>query len=467
MRSLIRSIAEEIAAAGGRAYFVGGCVRDRLLGLPSLDLDIEVHGLPLADLETLLLRHGRVQAVGRAFGILKFRSRRGQEADFGLPRRESLTGRGHRGFTVDLDPTITLEQACARRDFTVNAMLEDVLTGEVHDFFGGRADLAARRLRHTGLAFSEDPLRVYRLMQLGARYGLEPAPETLALCRTMDLGALAPERVYAEFEKLLLLAAAPSRGLAIARAAGVLEFHPELAAMIDCPQDPEWHPEGDVWTHTLMVVDAAARLRTGDRRQDLALMFGALCHDLGKPPTTHRKQGRIVSPGHAEAGEEPARRFLGRLTQDAELIEAVIRFVRFHLRPADFYRVREEIGDAAIRRLATEVNIVDLVRLARADHLGRTTSDALAGDFPAGEWLLAKAAELAVEQEAPTPLLMGRHLLEAGWQPGPAVGDAVNAAYEAQLEGAFADLPGALAWLERWLAERPQRRLSPPRHRDI
>ncbi len=447
MRSLIHKIAEEIAAAGGRAYFAGGCVRDELLGQASLDLDVEVHGLPLEALEALLARHGRVQAVGRAFGVLKFRSRRG-EADFGLPRRESLTGRGHRGFTVDLDPSITPREACARRDFTVNAMLKDVLTGELLDFFGGREDLAVRRLRHTSPAFGEDPLRVYRLMQLGARFRLEPAAETLALCREMELGDLAPERIFAEFEKLLLLAEQPSRGLEIARAAGILAFHPELAAMIDCPQDPEWHPEGDVWTHTLMVLDAAARLREGERRADLALMFGALCHDLGKPPTTHRKQGRIVSPGHAEAGEEPARRFLGRLTQDAELTGAVLRYVRFHLRPAEFYRVREEIGDAAIRRLATEMNIADLVRLARADHLGRTSADALAGEFPAGQWLLDKAAALAVESRAPTPILMGRHLLERGWQAGPALGWALAAAFEAQLDGAFADLEGALAWLE-------------------
>lgn len=447
MRSLIHDIAEEIAARGGRAYYAGGCVRDALLGLDSLDLDVEVHGLPLAGLEDLLRRRGRVQAVGRAFGVLKFRARQG-EADFGLPRRESLTGRGHRGFSVDLDPSITPQEACARRDFTVNAMLQDVLSGEILDFFGGRADLAARCLRHTGPAFSEDPLRAYRLMQLGARFALEPAAETLALCRTMDLGALAPERVYAEFEKLLLLAKAPGRGLAIAREAGILAFHPELEALVDCPQDPEWHPEGDVWTHTLLVVDAAARLRTGDRRTDLALMLGALCHDFGKPPTTHRKQGRIVSPGHAEAGEEPTLRFLGRLTQDLELTQAVLRHVRYHLRPAEYFRVRAEIGDAAIRRLATEVNIADLVRMARADHLGRTTPDALAGEFPAGDWLLAKAAALAVEDRAPAPILMGRHLLERGWQPGPALGRLLEAAYEAQLDGAFSDLPGALAWLE-------------------
>ncbi|MEZ4397866.1 MAG: HD domain-containing protein [Candidatus Krumholzibacteriia bacterium] len=458
MRSLIRQIAEEIAAAGGRAYYAGGCVRDSLLGHPSLDLDVEVHGLPLAELEALLRRHGRVQAVGRAFGVLKFIAREG-EADIGLPRRESRSGRGHRGFTVDLDPSITLKEACARRDFTINAMLQDVLTDEVHDFFGGREDLAAGLLRHTGDAFADDPLRAYRLMQFGARFALRVQPETLALCRTMDLGALAPERVYAEFEKLLLLAERPGVGLELAREAGILAFHPELAALIDCPQDPQWHPEGDVWTHTLMVVDEAARLRSGERKRDLALMFGALCHDFGKPPTTHRKRGRIVSPGHAEAGIEPTRRFLERLAVTGDLLEAVEGFVRYHLRPAEFYRVRDEIGDASIRRLALEINIAELVRLARADHLGRTTEDALARQFPAGEWLLAKAEALAVEERAPSPLLQGRHLLERGWQPGPAMGAALARAFEAQLDGAFTTLPEALTWLENNAdPQRPVRR---------
>lgn len=458
MRSLIRQIAEEIAAAGGRAYYAGGCVRDSLLGHPSLDLDVEVHGLPLAELEALLRRHGRVQAVGRAFGVLKFIAREG-EADIGLPRRESRSGRGHRGFTVDLDPSITLKEACARRDFTINAMLQDVLTDEVHDFFGGREDLAAGLLRHTGDAFADDPLRAYRLMQFGARFALRVQPETLALCRTMDLGALAPERVYAEFEKLLLLAERPGVGLELAREAGILSFHPELAALIDCPQDPQWHPEGDVWTHTLMVVDEAARLRSGERKRDLALMFGALCHDFGKPPTTHRKRGRIVSPGHAEAGIEPTRRFLERLAVTGDLLEAVEGFVRYHLRPAEFYRVRDEIGDASIRRLALEINIAELVRLARADHLGRTTEDALARQFPAGEWLLAKAEALAVEERAPSPLLQGRHLLERGWQPGPAMGAALARAFEAQLDGAFTTLPEALTWLENNAdPQRPVRR---------
>ena len=450
MHSLIRRIAGEIESAGGRAYHVGGFVRDALLGLDrsaSIDYDVEVYGLPLADLEDLLRRHGRVEAVGRSFGILRFAAA-GGEADFGLPRRENKTGRGHRGFLVDLDPDIAPAEACARRDFTVNAMLMDILTGEVLDFHGGREDLAARVLRHTSDAFDEDPLRVYRLMQFAGRLEFDAAPETLALCRGIDLGPLAPERVFAEFENLLLGAARPSRGLAVAREAGVLEVHPELKAMVGCPQDPEWHPEGDVWEHTLMVVDRAAAMRSGERRHDLVLMFAALCHDLGKPATTRRRQGRIVSPNHSEEGLAPTRRLMERLTRDRDLVERVVEMVRLHLRPAEYYRARQRIRNGTIRRLALEANIAELVEVARADHLGRTTPDALAGEFPAGDWLLERAAELSVEREPPRPILMGRHLLERGWQPGPVLGELLEAAYAAQLEGAFDDLDGALDWLD-------------------
>ena len=447
MNELITTIAAEIADAGGRAYYAGGYVRDRLLERESHDIDVEVHGLPLADLERLLSRHGNCHAVGRAFGVLKFSARQG-EADFSLPRRESKSGSGHRGFTVALDPTITLEEACSRRDFTINALLQDALSGEVHDFFRGREDLSAGILRHTSEAFADDPLRVYRLMQLAGRLEMTAAPETFAVCREMDLGDLAPERVFMEFEKLMLLAARPSCGMTAALEAGVLEFHPELKALVGCPQDPEWHPEGDVWTHTLLVLDEAAALRGGDRRRDLALMFGALCHDFGKPATTKGKQGRIVSPGHAEAGVALTRRFLGRMTEERDLLDEVELFVLHHLRPAEFYRVRDEIKDSAIRRLALKVNFVDLVRMAKADHRGRGAQSDEEREFPAGKWLLEKAVNLEVSEAGPVPLLMGRHLIERGAEPGPALGALLARAFEAQLDGLFTDLSGAYAWLD-------------------
>ena len=458
MERLIHKIADEIATAGGSAYYVGGYVRDRIRGLASEDFDIEVYGLDLASLEEILRHHGRCEAVGRAFGVLKFSTTRG-DADFSLPRRESKSGSGHRGFLVDLDPSITPEEACARRDFSINAMLMSIPAGEILDFHGGREDLEAGRLRHTSPAFVEDPLRAYRLMQFAARFEMTADPGTLTLCGEMELGDLAPERVFAEFEKLLLLAERPGHGLAVAREAGILDYHPELEALVDCPQDPTWHPEGTVWEHTLMVLDAAAALRNGDRRRDLALMFGALCHDFGKPLCTRRKQGRIVSPGHSELGIEPTRRFLGRMSRDRALLDEVERFVLYHLRPADFYRVREQIRDSSIRRLALQVNIQELVEVARADHLGRTTPEALASEFPAGEWLLAKAESLQVEREAPAPILMGRHLLERGWREGPEMGALLKQAYEAQLDGAFADIDGALRWLA---THDPQSPLTPP-----
>jgi len=447
MRDRIRKIAEEIAAQGGSAWYAGGWVRDRLLDREPVDRDIEVHGLDLRALEIILRRHGKVSAVGRSFGILKWRGP-AVAADFSLPRRENREGSGHRGFVVDLDPSIGFEEACARRDFTVNAMLENLLTGERLDFFGGKEDLQARRLRHVGPAFVEDPLRAYRLMQQSARFEMAAAPETLALCRKMNLSELAPERVFVEWTRLLLEAERPSMGLETARKAGILAFHPELFALIGCVQDPAWHPEGDVWTHTLLVVDEAAKMRTGDRTGDLVLMFGALCHDFGKPTTTRRKDGRIVSPGHCEAGVEPARRFLGRMSRETELIDGVEQCVRYHLRPAELYRVRDKVGVSAIRRLALRVKIEDLVRWARADHFGRSTADALAREFPAGEWLLERAEALSVRKQAPRPILQGRHLLERGWEPGPEMGKRLREAFQAQLDGEFEDLDGALRWLE-------------------
>ncbi|MCP4549983.1 MAG: HD domain-containing protein [bacterium] len=446
MKAVITKIAKRIEDAGGRAFFVGGCVRDHLLNTGSYDFDIEVYGLNLEKLENILRAHGRVEAVGRSFGVLKLFHPDG-EADFALPRRESKVGAGHRGFVVDLDPTITRKEACARRDFTINAMLMDILTDEIHDYHGGRRDLDRRILRHTGPAFAEDPLRAYRLMQFSARLEMTVAPETLVECSRMDLGSLARERIFAEFEKLFLLAKRPGLGLETARLAGIIAYHPELVTMVDCPQEPVWHPEGSVWEHTLLVVNEAAALRQGDRHKDLALMFGALCHDLGKPPTTKVQNGRIVSPGHADAGVKPTRSFMERLTNDMDLIMQIESHVRYHLRPADFYRVRNEIGDAAIRRLATQVNITDLLRVAQADHFGRTTPDALAREFPAGEWLLARAEELQVREEPPTPILMGRHLLQQGWQPGPEMGLKLEEAYEAQIEGTFNNLDEALKWL--------------------
>ncbi|MEM9555694.1 MAG: HD domain-containing protein [Acidobacteriota bacterium] len=432
LRETLDVLCREVRDAGGRALAVGGSVRDALLGLPIVDLDLEVFGLDAEALRRVLERRFRLDLVGESFGVLKLR---GLPIDVSLPRRESKQGRGHRGFAVHADPHLSFAEAATRRDFTMNAMGADPLSGELLDPHGGRGDLEAGRLRHVSAKFAEDPLRVLRGMQMAARFRLEPTPETVALCRTIEPEGLAHERIFDEWRKLLVRGVEISRGLRFLRDTGWVRYTPELEALIHCPQDPTWHPEGDVWDHTLHVLDAFAARRLGDEREDLIVGLACVCHDLGKPPTTRFEDGRWRSKGHEEAGEEPTRRFLGRMTDEKKLIEAVVPLVREHLKPMMLWKAKA--GAAAIRRLARRVGRIDrLVRLARADHAGRPP---LPTETPATGWLLARAEELRLEADAPAPLVLGRHLIELGYRPGPRFGPVLDALFEQQLDGAFGD----------------------------
>jgi tRNA nucleotidyltransferase (CCA-adding enzyme) len=454
-----------IVAAGGRAIAVGGCVRDGLLGHPAKDVDVEVYGLPLVQLEQALAAAGLVvHAVGRSFGVLKVDvavDGAREVIDVALPRTESKVGRGHRGFVVESDPFLPFPAAAARRDFTVNAMGVDLQTGELLDPWGGVADLEQGVLRHVSPAFDEDPLRVLRGAQFCARFGLQPADETVARCRALqgELPTLAVERVGEELKKLLVKGVWPSLGLQMLRATGALDaLFPELVALIGCPQEPEWHPEGDVWVHTLMVTDEAARLVRVDgcdERDTLLTVLAALCHDLGKPPTTTIEDGRIRSRDHESQGEAPTRAFCARLGITADDVDVVVALVKDHLTPFMLWRERDTLGDAAIRRLALRVPLPLLVRVASADFFGRTTPEALRRDDPAGPWLLDKARALAVADAAPKPILLGRDLQALGLAPGKQFGALLKEAFEAQLEGAFADHDGAVAWLKTRMAVTP------------
>ncbi len=419
----MKEIAQAIAAAGGRALIVGGWVRDRLLGIESKDFDVEVYGLSIARLEEVLRGYGEVIAVGRSFGVLRVK---GIEADFSLPRRDSKTGPGHRGFLVEFNPSMSFAEAACRRDLTINAMGFDPLTEEIIDAHGGQRDLEEKVLRAVDPStFPEDSLRGLRVAQFAARFEMVPTPELEALCSALDLSDLPGERLFDEFEKLLLKGIRPSRGLEFLRITGLLRFFPELKAMVGIPQDPAWHPEGMVWEHVLMVVDEAAGLRTGDREEDLPLMFAALCHDLGKPSTTVEQDGRIRSPGHEEAGVSLVEAFLGRLRSPLALVEKVSALTRFHLAPSNF--IKQSARPRAYRRLARKLdgaglNARALERVARADHFGRTTPDAMAREFPEGEAFLRRAEELHVEEKAVGDVVMGRHLITRGMSPGPAFG---------------------------------------------
>ncbi len=437
------AVARAVAREGGRAFVVGGWVRDRLLALPGKDLDLEVYGVPADRLRQILGEFGRVDTVGESFTVYKVLG-----LDVALPRRESKVGRGHRGFEVRGDPHMAVAEAARRRDFTINAILWDPLVDTYEDPTGGRRDLDRRILRAVDpTTFADDSLRVLRGLQFAARFDLEMQPDTRDLCRGIDLGDLPSERILGEFEKLLLLPRRPSRGFELGRDLGVIHrLIPEMAALIGCQQEPDWHPEGDVWVHTLMVIDQARGLIDDlDRGPALAVMLGAVCHDFGKPSTTVFADGRIRSPNHEPAGVPLTLSWLDRLnlhTLDGfDVRHHVVGLVAYHLAPGMWHKSPSPVSNAAFRRLAQKVDLELLSRLARADCLGRT------GEFDcsAMDWFLERARALGVEHRPPEPILMGRHLLALGMAPGPEVGRVLKAVYELQIEGSVTTLEDALA----------------------
>ena len=444
-----RAIATAVRDAGGRALIVGGWVRDRLMGRDSKDIDVEVYGVTSERLRQILESMGRVETVGGSFQVYKT-----GDIDVSLPRRESKSGPGHRGFEVTGDPDMSLEDAARRRDFTINAIAWDPLTGEYLDPFDGRGDLQRRLLRIVDpVTFPDDSLRVLRAVQFAARFDLALDETTHALCSAIPLDDLPAERIWVEIEKLIF-APRPSIGFALAMALGVVEkLFPELQALAGCPQEPEWHPEGDVWMHTLQVVDEArARVDDLPRPRQIAIMLGAICHDFGKPATTAVLDGRIRSMDHEEQGVAPAVAFLDRLNVRSvdgyDVRQQVVGLVAQHLKPGMWFKVRDEVGDGAFRRLAQKVDLELLARLAKADCLGRSPG---AFDCSAMDWFLDRARSLGVEHRPPAPILLGRHLLALGLGPSPRVGEILKAVYEQQLDGTIKTLEEAIAAAQRIL----------------
>jgi tRNA nucleotidyltransferase (CCA-adding enzyme) len=462
-----------LRVAGGRPRLVGGCVRDWLLGLEPKDFDIEVHGLDYEAMGRALAPFGPTDIVGRSFGVLKIRLA-GAEYDFSLPRRESKTGAGHRGFAVEPDSRLTEAEAAARRDFTVNAIAYDPLEKRVLDYHHGIDDLKKKILRHTSPAFIEDPLRVLRAFQLAARFEFTIAADTAALCRSISdsYGELPVERVWAEWDKWATKSVKPSLGLAALKQTGWLKHFPEVAALDGVPQEPEWHPEGDVFVHTCHCLDALVGLaswREGTPNSRRILSFSVLGHDFGKTITTKQaeKRGRLrwVSPEHEAAGGPLAERFLQRIGAPGEVIDHVRPLVMNHLLhhhgPAEF-------RDTTVRRLARKLapaTIDDLIAVMLSDHLGRPplipqeTVQRI-------EHLRVAAHRLAVEHAAPKPIVLGRHLIALGLVPGPQFTPALEAAFESQLDGAFNDEAGGLEWMKNYLRAHPRvgsgQAISPP-----
>ncbi|MBK5257587.1 MAG: HD domain-containing protein [Vicinamibacteria bacterium] len=431
--------AEILARAGGRAFLVGGAVRDSLLERPMKDYDLEVFGLSYDAVRGALAAVARVEPVGDSFPVFKVAGLPGiaGQLDVALPRRDSRKGPGHRGIEAQADPNMPIEEAARRRDFTINAMMFDLVTGILEDPFGGEKDLSASLLRVVDEStFGDDPLRALRAAQFAARFELRVEEGTARLCASMPLHELPADRIFGEVEKALLQARRPSIAFRLLAEWDQLRvIAPELVPLAVTPQDPEWHPEGDVWTHTLLALDEARRLIDDlEPPRALAVMLGTLCHDLGKPETTKVEDGRIRSRGHEEAGVAPTLALLDRWnvhTRDSfPLRDQIVALVKDHLKPGALYQARSEVSAGAIRRLARRVESDLLYRVATADCLGRT------GDFAplAMEWFIGEVRKLSVERAGPLPLLRGRDLLNLGVKPGPAVGKILNEVYERQLD---------------------------------
>jgi tRNA nucleotidyltransferase (CCA-adding enzyme) len=446
-----------IADQGGRAFLVGGWVRDSLLGLAPKDLDVEVFGLQPNYLQHLLGYFGPVTVQGAAFPVFTLEYQ-GERLDVSLPRRESKVAPGHQGFEATADPYMTPLEAAARRDFTINAMMYDPLQGKLYDFFGGAQDLEAKRLSAVSERFAEDPLRVLRGMQFAARFGFDIAWDGrtpgMASALRGEYPALSQERIWGEWEKWALKGLYPSKGIEWLLSNGWIYLYPELEFLRTLRQDNEWHPEGDVLEHISQASDRAADIaeREGLGREDrLTLVFSALTHDLGKAMTTvlNPISGRITSHGHAEAGVPLAKSFLRRIGAPQWLEDRVLPLVEHHMEHVDLPRTTRTVSRLSHRIFPNTVQMY--VWLVEADASGRTERRALIKgqtnwSSPAKDLLEVPLPEIQVGGNGkPDRLLKGRHLL-AYMSVGPAMGRVLERAYQAQLEGEFTDEEGAVRW---------------------
>lgn len=451
-QDILKVLARLVEQAGGRAYLVGGSVRDELLGRPSKDFDVEIFGLPQEHLEDVLRRvkysfdDVKLNLVGKSFAVYKL-----NDIDVSLPRRERKIGDGHKGFEIAPDSFMPEYEAAKRRDFTINSLMKNLHTGEILDFYGGQEDLKGMVIRHVDAkTFVEDSLRVFRAAQFAARFNFYIAEKTIELCRSVDLSDLPAERIYMEFEKGLLKPEYPGIFLSYLNILDVdKKLFPEIRVLQDTPQEYEWHPEGDVFVHTTMVMNEAAELRDDlSYPKQVTLMLAALCHDLGKAVVTQEMEGRIRAHGHSDAGLPLTESLLDKLNvhtiEGYDVRGQVLKLVKYHLVPGELFRTREKTNlSAAIKRLANKVDLDLLYRISKADSLGRGIPGVLEFDAEASEFFIKKARELKVDEKPEPAILMGRHLIELGFKPNPHFGVVLKEAYEKQLEGELKDLEEA------------------------
>ena len=446
-----KMIAEEAAKKGWRALIVGGWVRDQVLGVESKDVDLEMFGrFEPNDLIKFLEQFGTVGAFGKRFGVLKLKVN-GVDLDVSIPRHESKSGIGHTGFAIDSDPTMTVKEAAERRHFTIGAMSHDPLTGETIDPFGGEADLKAGILRHVGPSFMDDAFRVMVGFQMCGRFNLMAVPETVVICReaAREAWTFLPENLWEEWKKWAERSVVPSQGLRFLQQVGLLPV--ELEALVGLPQTARHHPEGSAFLHTLQAVDAAVEICdreeiVGENR--LVCVLGALCHDLGKPTTTVWDGMRWTTFGHDVAGEKPTRSFLEGIGCPRRIIAKVERLVVTHMRGIRHKNnpvTKRMVG--RLTRALEPASIKEWAVVVEADHSARKPAP---GGMPERcAEIVRMAEEIGCEDSGPKEILMGRHLIEMGMEPGPEVGNILRRAFEAQMNGEFESIEEAIQWLKR------------------
>ncbi len=426
-KKLAEKIATAVASAGGRTFYVGGYVRDKMLGIETKDFDIEVHGVSVDVLEEILDNTGKRLEFGKSFGVYNIK---GSSVDIAMPRKEECIGNRHTDFKVDIDPFCGTEKAAERRDFTMNAIMEDVLTGEIIDHFGGRRDIEKRVIRHVNDAsFAEDPLRVLRAAQFASRFEFEIAKETETLCSSMDISTVSSERVFEELKKALLKAEKPSLFFEkLLQMEKLSVWFPEVEVLLGVRQNPKYHSEGNVYIHTMMVLDEAAKRRENVENK-LGFMLAALTHDFGKAVTTEVIDGAIHSYRHEKEGNPIIESFLLRLTRDKKLIKYVTNLAEHHMRPNALAIFKSSVK-ATNKMFDDSCEPIALIHLAQADSLGCVPEERT----PLSEqFLLERLAEY--NRCMAKPYVKGEDLIAAGLISGRDFSEILAYTHKLRLSG--------------------------------
>lgn len=427
--TIFERLALKVENAGGRAFYVGGCVRDKALGCQNKDIDIEVHGISEEELEKILSEFGNIKFFGSSFGVYSIS---GINADISLPRSERKIGNGHRDFEIVVDPFIDTKEAARRRDFTINAIMEDILTGEIIDPFNGSSDMCAGIIKHVDdKTFIEDPLRVLRAAQFSARFDFKIAPETIELCKTIDLSALSSERIEIEMKKALLKSKKPSKFFESLREMNQLGYwFKELEQLIGLEQNPKYHPEGDAWTHTMIVLDNVAKFRN-EVSDAYSFTLFALMHDLGKIETTEIINGKIHSYNHEVVGVEIAERLLERVCHEKKVKNYVLKSIPLHMRPSMLFDSKSKIKKT--NKLFDEaVEPKDLIYFSLCDKHVETSKKE---ELEKKEFLFERLR--VYEETMEQPYIAGKDLLELGFKSGVELGKMLELAHKLRLAGVY------------------------------